>query len=67
LQVSLKTKKNEENTTHVFYQINYIRYHIEFPNIRWVVTKRSAFQYILLNLILLHCLLTSFNWQRSMI
>jgi len=27
---NLKCQKNEENTTHVFYKINYICYHIEF-------------------------------------
>ena len=67
LQHPLKTQKNEEDTTRVFYQINYIGYHIEFPHIRWVVTKRNVFQYIILILILLHCQLTSFKWQRSMI
>jgi len=34
LQHPLKTQKNEEDTTRVFYQINYIGYHIEFPHIR---------------------------------
>jgi len=33
LQDYLKTQKNEENTTHVFYQINFIGFHIEFPHI----------------------------------
>ena len=60
-------QKNEENTTHVFYKINYINSHIKFPHIRWVITHRNAFQEVALNLILLLCQLTSFNWQRSMI
>jgi hypothetical protein len=34
LQHHLKIQKNEENTTHVFYRIKYIGYHIEFPHIR---------------------------------
>jgi len=67
LQDYLKAQKNEENTTHVFYQINFIGFHIEFPHIRWVAMNKNAFQYILLNLFLLSCQLKSFNWQRSMI
>jgi len=38
LLISLKTQKNEEKTSHVFYRINYIGSHIEFIPIRWVVT-----------------------------
>jgi len=34
LQRPLKIQKNEENTTHVFYQINYINSHIEFSHIK---------------------------------
>ena len=67
LQLSLKSQKNEENTTHVFYKINYINFLIEFPHIRRVITQRNAFQQVALNLILLPCQLTSFNWHRSMI
>jgi len=62
LQPSLKSQKNEENTTHAFYQINYKNSHIEFPRIRWVITQRNASQEVALNLILLSCQLTSFNW-----
>jgi len=43
LHISLKTQKNEENTIHVFYQVNYISSHIEFYHIRWVATKKNAF------------------------
>jgi len=38
LQSSLKSQKNEENTTQVFYQINYTNSHIEFPHTKWVIT-----------------------------
>jgi len=67
LVVYLKTQKNEENPTHVLYQINFTCYHIESLHLGWVVTKKSAFQYIILNLILLLYQLTSFNWQRCII
>jgi len=59
--------KRMKRTTDVFYIINYICFHIESLHIEWVITEKNASQYILLNLILLSCQLTSFNWQRSMI
>jgi hypothetical protein len=49
------------------YLMTYINSHIKFLHIRWVLTKRNVFQYIVLNFILPRCRLTCFNWQRSMI
>jgi len=57
---SLRKLKRMKRIHFVFDWINYIDYHIEFSRTSWVVTNTNAFQYIFLNLILLHA-----NWQVS--